>query len=169
MIAREEVVTKAQDPVTIQAKLQELELAQAVGAETGALANEAAHLADLPDIGLLEITATNPSASEIRAAEEMAGAGSRVTLRDPVGTRAGGGTSGIRSHQGAIDGVLREIEARATTAIAFRPLPADELRDRLPNRAGEALDPVTGLLKRVAGLDRQPFLGEGSGLLQPLR
>src|SRR5437870_13348157 len=37
MIAREEVVTKAQDPVTIQAKLQELELAQAVGADTGAL------------------------------------------------------------------------------------------------------------------------------------
>src|SRR5580692_10687579 len=37
MIAREEVVTKSQDPVTIQAKLQELELAQAVGADTGAL------------------------------------------------------------------------------------------------------------------------------------
>src|SRR6195256_4400380 len=36
MIAREEVVTKAQDPVTIQAKLQELELAQAIGAEAGA-------------------------------------------------------------------------------------------------------------------------------------
>src|SRR5256885_2894937 len=34
MIAREEVVTKAQDPITIQAKLQELELAQAVGAES---------------------------------------------------------------------------------------------------------------------------------------
>ena len=34
MIAREEVVTKAQDPVTIQAKLQELELAGA-GAERG--------------------------------------------------------------------------------------------------------------------------------------
>ena len=33
MIAREEVVTKAQDPVTIQAKLQELELAAAMGAE----------------------------------------------------------------------------------------------------------------------------------------
>src|SRR5436305_15017655 len=31
MIAREEVVTKAQDPVTVQAKLQELELAAAVG------------------------------------------------------------------------------------------------------------------------------------------
>ena len=37
MIAREEVVTKAQDPVSIQQKLQELELAQAVGADTGAL------------------------------------------------------------------------------------------------------------------------------------
>src|SRR6516225_10301260 len=37
LIAREEVVTKAQDPVTVQAKLQELELAQAVGADTGAL------------------------------------------------------------------------------------------------------------------------------------
>ena len=34
MIAREEVVTKAQDPVTIQAKLQELELAAAVGSDT---------------------------------------------------------------------------------------------------------------------------------------
>src|SRR5207244_1998479 len=33
MIAREEVVTKAQDPVSIQAKLQELELAQAVGVD----------------------------------------------------------------------------------------------------------------------------------------
>src|SRR5687767_14426062 len=37
MFAREEVVTKAQDAVSIQAKLQELELAQAVGADTGAL------------------------------------------------------------------------------------------------------------------------------------
>jgi hypothetical protein len=35
MIAREEVITKAQDPVTIQAKLQELELAAAVGADAG--------------------------------------------------------------------------------------------------------------------------------------
>jgi len=34
MIAREEVITKSQDPVTIQAKLQELELAQAMAAET---------------------------------------------------------------------------------------------------------------------------------------
>src|SRR5262245_43242511 len=33
MIAREEVITKAQDPETIQQKLQELELAQAVGTE----------------------------------------------------------------------------------------------------------------------------------------
>jgi twitching motility protein PilT len=35
-IARDEVITKAQDPVTIMAKLQELELAQAVGAEHSA-------------------------------------------------------------------------------------------------------------------------------------
>ena len=33
MIAREEVITKSQDPQTIQAKLQELELAQAMGAD----------------------------------------------------------------------------------------------------------------------------------------
>jgi len=38
MIAREEAVTKAQDPVTVHAKLQESEMAQAVGAESGALA-----------------------------------------------------------------------------------------------------------------------------------
>src|SRR6266566_10043513 len=37
MIAREEVVTKAQDASTVQAKLQELELAAAVGAETEGL------------------------------------------------------------------------------------------------------------------------------------
>jgi twitching motility protein PilT len=34
-ISREEVITKAQDPVTIQGKLQELELAQAVSGEGG--------------------------------------------------------------------------------------------------------------------------------------
>ena len=34
-ISREEVITKAQDPVTAQAKLQEYELARAVGAATG--------------------------------------------------------------------------------------------------------------------------------------
>src|SRR6266478_4304619 len=35
MIAREEVITKAQDPVTVQAKLQEYELAQALEASHG--------------------------------------------------------------------------------------------------------------------------------------
>ena len=34
LIARDEVITKAQDPISIQAKLQELELAQAVGIDT---------------------------------------------------------------------------------------------------------------------------------------
>jgi twitching motility protein PilT len=38
LIAREEVITKAQDPVTVQVKLQELELAQAVGADTSRMA-----------------------------------------------------------------------------------------------------------------------------------
>src|SRR6478736_8969664 len=40
MIAREEVVTKAQDPVTIQAKIQELELAAAVGADAQAVVGQ---------------------------------------------------------------------------------------------------------------------------------
>src|ERR1700753_2287748 len=40
MIAREEVVTKAQDPVTIPAKLQELELAAAVGADANAVVGQ---------------------------------------------------------------------------------------------------------------------------------
>jgi len=31
LIARDEVITKAQDPISIQAKLQEMELASAVG------------------------------------------------------------------------------------------------------------------------------------------
>jgi twitching motility protein PilT len=35
LIAREEVITKAQDPTTVQAKLQEYELAQAMGASKG--------------------------------------------------------------------------------------------------------------------------------------
>jgi hypothetical protein len=35
MIAREEVITKAQDPTTIQAKLQELDLAQSVAQGKG--------------------------------------------------------------------------------------------------------------------------------------
>src|SRR5512134_614380 len=37
MISRDEVITKSQDPVTVQAKLMEIELAQAVGAETEAI------------------------------------------------------------------------------------------------------------------------------------
>ena len=40
MIARDEVVTKAQDPVSIQAKLQELELAQATAAESSSSSPE---------------------------------------------------------------------------------------------------------------------------------
>ena len=36
LISREEVMTKAQDPVTIQSKLQEYELARAIGSAGGA-------------------------------------------------------------------------------------------------------------------------------------
>src|SRR4051812_23478374 len=39
-IAREEVIQKSQDPITIQSKLQELELAAAVGAETEEIVGE---------------------------------------------------------------------------------------------------------------------------------
>ncbi len=35
LISREELITKSQDPITVQAKLQEFELARAVGAATG--------------------------------------------------------------------------------------------------------------------------------------
>jgi len=37
LISREEVITKSQDPITIQAKLQEIELAQAVGVDANTL------------------------------------------------------------------------------------------------------------------------------------
>jgi twitching motility protein PilT len=40
MIAREEIITKSYDPVTIQLKLQELELAQAVGADASQVAKK---------------------------------------------------------------------------------------------------------------------------------
>src|SRR5258708_8872635 len=44
MIAREEVITKAQDPVTVQAKLQEYELAQALEASHGTKPSTSHHL-----------------------------------------------------------------------------------------------------------------------------
>ena len=40
MIAREEVITKSQDPTTIQAKLQELDLAQSQSAQAKRRRNE---------------------------------------------------------------------------------------------------------------------------------
>jgi hypothetical protein len=48
-----------------------------------------------PQLGVLRVTAKNPSASEIAGAEYMAGLGNRVTLRDPIGSRAGGQTSDL--------------------------------------------------------------------------
>jgi hypothetical protein len=43
----------------------------------------------------LRVTAANPSASELRAANYLADQGESVVLRDPIGTRAGGGTSDL--------------------------------------------------------------------------
>jgi twitching motility protein PilT len=48
MIAREEVITKSQDPITIQAKLQEMELAQAGGADIGPESPESGEPEDKP-------------------------------------------------------------------------------------------------------------------------
>src|SRR5438093_1120309 len=96
-----------------------------------------------------------------RLSEEVAHAGQSLWQRPdrpPVGCQlwivqllpgdrrrdrsAGRGTGRIWRHQRAIDGVLGEVEPGATTAIALRPFPADELGDRLANRAREELDPV---------------------------
>src|SRR3954470_19188471 len=48
MISQEEVITKAQDPTTVQSKLQELELAQAMGAGRGPNGQPAATPASAP-------------------------------------------------------------------------------------------------------------------------
>ncbi|XUM02221.1 RHS repeat-associated core domain-containing protein [Streptomyces venezuelae ATCC 10712] len=60
--------------------------------------------------GQLTITAKNPSASEVSAAEHMASLGKKVELRDPVGTRAGGQTSDL-----LVDGVPWDVYSPTTT------------------------------------------------------
>jgi hypothetical protein len=60
------------------------------------------HNDDCP--GKLAVAAQNPSASELRAARYLAGLGKDVILRDPVGTRAGGGTSDL-----LVDGVRWDV------------------------------------------------------------
>ena len=65
-----------------------------VSGSASALVHNESCPVDLPDPGLLKIEASNPSASEVSAAEYMAGQGNRVLLRDPVGPR-GSATSDL--------------------------------------------------------------------------
>lgn len=64
---------------------------------------------DLPNPGSLKITATSPSESEVKAAELIAGQGHQVELRNPTGTRAGGGTSDL-----VVDGVNWDVYTPTT-------------------------------------------------------
>ncbi|WP_406637274.1 hypothetical protein [Amycolatopsis sp. WGS_07] len=87
-------------------------LAEEEAAGAAQLAREAERLVDLPNPGFLDITATRASASEIRAAEEMASDGARVELRDPIGTRAEGQTSDL-----VVDGVLWDVITPKTNIV----------------------------------------------------
>jgi hypothetical protein len=94
--------------------------------------------------GTLNVTAANPSASERAAAEHMSGLGRNVELRDPVGTRAGGGTSDL-----LVDGVLYDV---------YTPTSAN------PNRIISAIakknDQATGI---VVDLSNSPVTADQLG------
>jgi len=60
--------------------------------------------------GALNITASYPSTSELAAAKFMAGLGKKVELRDPIGTRAGGGTSDL-----LVDGIPYDVYTPTTS------------------------------------------------------
>jgi filamentous hemagglutinin len=97
-----------------------------------------------PNRGTLNVTAANPSASERVAAEHMAGLGRNVELRDPVGTRAGGGTSDL-----LVDGVPYDV---------YTPTSAN------PNRIISAIakknDQATGI---VVDLSNSPVTADQLG------
>jgi RHS repeat-associated protein len=65
-----------------------------------------------PNPGILRVTATRPSSSEIAAARYMAARGSHVVLRDPVGTRTGGMTSDL-----LVDGVRWDVYSPTTGSV----------------------------------------------------
>jgi filamentous hemagglutinin len=97
-----------------------------------------------PNRGTLNVTAANPLASERVAAEHMAGLGRNVELRDPVGTRAGGGTSDL-----LVDGVPYDV---------YTPTSAN------PNRIISAIakknDQATGI---VVDLSNSPVTADQLG------
>jgi hypothetical protein len=68
---------------------------------------------DLPNPGLLTITASNPSASELNAAEYLAGQGNRVVLRDSVGPR------GIATSDLLVNGVQWDVYTRVGQVVVM--------------------------------------------------
>ncbi|MEU4239855.1 RHS repeat-associated core domain-containing protein [Actinoplanes sp. NPDC026619] len=65
-----------------------------------------------PKLGVLRVTAANPSESEVRGAQHMAARGGNVELRDPVGTRKGGATSDL-----LVDGARWDVYTPKTRKI----------------------------------------------------
>ncbi|SDY42005.1 RHS repeat-associated core domain-containing protein [Micromonospora pattaloongensis] len=65
-----------------------------------------------PNLGSLRVSAANPSASEIAAAQHMAARGGNVVLRDPVGTRSGGMTSDL-----LVDGVAWDVYSPTSGSV----------------------------------------------------
>lgn len=65
-----------------------------------------------PNLGSLRVSAANPSASEVAAAQHMAARGGNVVLRDPVGTRSGGMTSDL-----LVDGVAWDVYSPTSQSI----------------------------------------------------
>ncbi|PTQ71231.1 VENN motif-containing pre-toxin protein [Celeribacter persicus] len=94
--------------------------------------------------GALRVTAANPSVSELRAAEHMAGLGRNVELRDPVGTRAGGGTSDL-----LVDGVPYDV---------YTPTSANP--NRIISAVAKKNDQATGV---VVDLSNSPVTREQLG------
>jgi hypothetical protein len=94
--------------------------------------------------GAVNVTAASPSASELAAAEHMAGLGRNVNLRDPVGERAGGGTSDL-----LVNGVPYDV---------YTPISAN------PNRIISAIakknDQATGI---IVDLSNSPVTAEQLG------
>ncbi len=77
-----------------------------------------------------KITALDPSESEIEAAEYLANLGHNVELRDPIGTRAGGGTSDL-----VVDGVAYDV---------YTPITANP--DRIISAIAKKNDQATGIV-----------------------
>ncbi|MER7008585.1 polymorphic toxin-type HINT domain-containing protein [Dactylosporangium sp. NPDC000555] len=65
-----------------------------------------------PNLGSLRVSAANPSASEVAAAQHMAARGSNVVLRDPVGSR-GTATSDL-----LVDGVQWDVYTPTTGNVS---------------------------------------------------